>query len=99
MKIAVHDEVSIEDVDNLRAFEVESALPPAAVDAKLRESGLGYVDGEHAWITAAILADMGGALSADPSWREGFDAMVAYARSKGWWDESSQAIRAHLTTA
>lgn len=99
MKIAVRDVVSIDDVDNVRAFEVETDLASATVDAKLRESGLGYVAGGYAWITATTLADMAGVLSTDPSWRQGFDEMVAFAQSKGWWDESSQAIRAHLTTS
>jgi hypothetical protein len=58
----------------------------------------GRLDGEHAWITTdAVIALAGPA--ADDEWQAGFDDMVAYARDKGFLDESGTAIRAHLESA
>jgi hypothetical protein len=83
------------DQDNFRAFAImvagTSDRLPAVAEAL---TGLGELDAEgtHAMLDAAAvrrLAD-GGA-----EWTAGFDAMVEYARSKGWTDEQGR-VRAHL---
>lgn len=58
----------------------------------------GRWDGEHAWIDVDAVVALAGA-AADDEWRAGFDAMVTYARDKGFLDESGAAIRAHLEAA
>ena len=58
----------------------------------------GRLDGEHAWITTDAVVALAGA-TADDEWQAGFDGMVAYARDKGFLDESGTAIRAHLEGA
>jgi hypothetical protein len=58
----------------------------------------GRLDGEHAWIaTDAVVALAGDA--ADDAWHAGFEAMVDYARSKGFLAEDGSAIRGHLEAA
>jgi hypothetical protein len=58
----------------------------------------GRLDGEHAWIDVDAVADLAGE-AADDDWRAGFDGMVAYARDKGFLDDSGTVIRAHLEPA
>lgn len=96
MRIIVNDAVEITDVDDLRAFEVGTDLTAAEVDRKLRASGLGSAEAAHAWIDISELRRRGAALSSDPAWGDGFDGMIAYARSKGWCDEDAGTVRAHL---
>jgi hypothetical protein len=81
------------DQDNFRAFAVlvngtQDQLP-AVVDAL---AGLGTVDAEHAMLDAAEVKRLA---AADDAWTAQFDAMVEYARSKGWTDDNGR-VRAHL---
>lgn len=59
----------------------------------LRSSGLGVVDGDHAWLETAALRAAG---DASPEWTARFDAMLAYAASKGWSSEDGSRVRAHI---
>jgi hypothetical protein len=58
----------------------------------------GRLDGEHAWITTEAVVELAGD-AVDDAWRDGFAAMVAYARDKGFLSEDGTAIRAHLEPA
>jgi hypothetical protein len=53
---------------------------------------------EHAWIAVEAVVDLAGD-AVDDGWREGFDAMVAYARDSGFLSGDGTAIRAHLKPA
>jgi hypothetical protein len=85
------------DRDNFRAFAITvDGTPdqlPTVVDAL---TGLGTVDadGGHAMLDADAVRRLAGATEGDP-WSADFDAMVEYARSKGWTDEHGR-VRAHL---
>ena len=61
-------------------------------------SSYGRLDGDHAWIDVDAVDALAGE-AADDDWRAGFDGMVAYARDKGFLDDSGTAIRAHLEPA
>lgn len=50
---------------------------------------------DHAFLEPEAILDLAGGLASDPTWREGFAAMLAYAASKGWTDDAG-AIRAHI---
>jgi hypothetical protein len=50
---------------------------------------------EHAHVSATTLRDLAGERASDPEWTEQLEAMVAYARSKGWVRDDG-AIRAHV---
>ena len=85
------------DRDNFRAFAIMvDGTPdqlPAVADAL---TGLGAVDadGEHAMLDADAVRRLAGATDGD-AWTADFDAMVEYARSKGWTDDQGR-VRAHL---
>ncbi len=91
--------VTLVEPANFRGFHVAVAGGPTD-DERLAAvlAAHGRLDGEHAWIsTDAVVALAGPA--ADEEWQAGFDGMVAYARDKGFLDESGTAIRAHLEPA
>ena len=48
----------------------------------------------HAWVPAESLERLAAGRAADPEWRHGFDAMLAYARQHGWVQDG--AVRAHI---
>ena len=87
---------SLDDPDTFTAFHVHAAGLTSAQVAGVLGSGAaaGPEDG-HVWIPIdrlhALGAEHGGA-----DWREGCDGMIAYARTKGWVDESGDRVLAHI---
>lgn len=53
-------------------------------------------DGEHVWLDIAVARAAGLDVAGDPDWGERYDAMIAYATSKGWTDETGTHVRAHV---
>lgn len=80
------------EVDDLQRLQVSVRGPadPSAVGAALGR--LGRVEGEHAWLAIDELRAAG---PDQAEWRTRFDAMIDYARSKGWTDGRG-GVRAHL---
>lgn len=57
----------------------------------------GQGDGaDHAWMRVEALRALG---PADPAWAEKFDAMVSYAKTKGWVRGAPQEVRLHIVRA
>ena len=76
-----------------RRARVEGAGLPVLPNA------LGYYEGDGSvWVQQAWLRDQAGRYT-DAAWMAGFDAMVAYARGKGWVTPGNGAIRAHIERA
>jgi hypothetical protein len=85
---------SVEDPGNLRQLHAEfRGVNDDAADAALAAAGLGRVDGDHAWLDAGPLRAAGDGSAA---WAAGFDAMLAYAASKGWASADGTRVRAHI---
>jgi hypothetical protein len=53
-------------------------------------------DDDHVWVDIANLRAAALARVDDPGYGERFDAMIAYARSKGWVDATGAHVRAHI---
>jgi len=88
--------VTLVDPADFRGFHV--AVAGGSTDDERLAAVLaphGRLDGEHAWISTDAVAALAGPV-ADDEWQAGFGGMVAYARDKGFLDESGTAIRAHL---
>jgi hypothetical protein len=86
--------VALDDPENFRAFKLVSATPDAAALAAAL-SGIGRIDGAHAWIDETWLRAKGADYGA--GWEAEFDTMLAFAQSKGWVENG--AIRAHIEQA
>ena len=82
------------DPEDLTRFAVvlEGGADPSA--AALADGGvLGL--GDHAWVRTDALRRLAGPL-ATPEWEDGFTAMLADARSRGWVDDAQGAVRGHV---
>jgi hypothetical protein len=84
------------DPDDLKSLKVVYHGDPSGLAAAL--SGLARMTSDgHALLDAESLIGLAGDRARDPRWRESFDAMVAYAREKGWVEErdGDVALQAH----
>jgi len=86
----------VREADDVEHFSVRTT---GAADHESLSRSLGQLgridDTGHAWIDIQALRDATGR-SDDAEWSSGFDAMIAYATSKGWVDQAGAAVRAHV---
>lgn len=90
--------VSVEEADDCTRLYVDvRGLDESAAGSALREAGLGS-SGEpgHLWLDIAALRERARATTAAADWDDRFDAMLAFARSEGWTDETGQHVAAHI---
>lgn len=84
----------VQDPQNLRQLHAEfRGVGDADADQALRRARLGAVEGDHAWLDASALRAAGDGTA---DWNAQFDAMLRYAASKGWTDQGSARVRAHI---
>lgn len=86
---------TVRQADDLKSLSVKA--PGGNADAAAL-GDLGTPDGAHVWLEVDALREAAAA-TVDPAgraaWVTGFDAMIAYATSKGWTDEHGR-VRAHV---
>ncbi|GAB6904163.1 hypothetical protein [Kineosporia succinea] len=84
--------VVLDDAQNLKAL----SLVLEGDGARARAAGIGdWTDEAHLAVPAPELVRLAGELGRDPMWRRDFDAMIDYARSKGWVDDAGR-VRMHV---
>lgn len=91
--------VALVDAGNFKAFDirVEGDSDPARLTKALH--GIAELEGEqHAWVDESWLLEQLARHAPAHDWREAFDAMTTYARTKGWVRDNPTAIRAHLVS-
>jgi hypothetical protein len=94
MVIVIEDGgIHMDDPSDFKAFKVvvKPGEDPAAVAAVGR-----LADPATAWIDVDAVRNLAGAAATIPGWEDGFAAMLAFARTKGWLDESGSAVQAHI---
>lgn len=90
---------ALKDPDNCRTFSVvipvtvsAEQLPDLVAAAEIGELD---PDGSHVHVDVqAVRAMATGRVS--PDWDRDFEAMLTYARTKGWLDASGIRVRAHI---
>ncbi|MFE4503194.1 hypothetical protein ACFRFQ_25345 [Rhodococcus sp. NPDC056743] len=92
-----HGGVRLVDWDTFTAFAVHAPIghDVESVGKALEADAAGEVEDGRAWISADAVARLAGEAGAGDDWQSGFEAMVEYARLKGWLREDG-AIRAHI---
>ncbi|MGW2651462.1 hypothetical protein ACWC2T_42960 [Streptomyces sp. NPDC001393] len=89
---------SVADAEDLKSLAV--VVGPGVSDetlaGALTAGGLGSLDGQHAWLSVAALRSAG---EDSDAWRSGFTKMIEFATSRGWTNESGNAVRAHVERA
>lgn len=94
-----HAVLTLQDPSTFTAFHVAVAGGDVDDDrlADVLAPHARLADG-HAWVDVDAVATLAGD-AVDDDWRAGFDAMVAYARDKGFLSSDGSALRAHLEPA
>ena len=96
MKVVIDGgDVVLVDAEDTKAFHVE-VRGDADVAGALEDAGAGTLadDREHAHIGIGWVRQH--AVGVGPDWNQQFDAMLDYARTKGWIEEGTSSIVAHL---
>lgn len=87
---------TLTDVERLDQLHAES---PGPLDDMMAGSLCRFdPDGRHVWLDIAV-ARAAGAEVSDDDWADQYDAMIAYATSKGWTDDAGTHVRAHVELA
>lgn len=89
--------VSLEEPDDTKRFHVEvvGGTDVGRLFGALVDAAAGRLEGSDAWIALDAVRRMAAGRVA-PDWDERFDAMLEYARTKGWLDEAAHTVRAHV---
>ena len=82
------------EAEDLKRFK----LHVAGTLARPTIDGVVFVDDENALIGAQLPPSLPGAPTT-PEWRAGYQAMIDFAARKGWIDQATNAIRAHVERA
>ena len=96
MVIVVEDGgVHMQDPSDFKAFKVvvKEGEDPSAIAVVGR-----LEDADTAWIQIEAVRRLAGD-AADQTWEDGYDAMLAYARAKGWLHDARREIQAHVERA
>jgi len=89
--------VSLEEPDDCTRFHlaVVGGRDIGRVFGALVDAAAGRLEDDHAMITIDAVRRMAAGRVAD-DWDVRLDAMLDYARTKGWIDETNNAIQAHV---
>ena len=89
--------VTLEEPDDCTRFHLAVAGGPdlARVFGALVDAAAGRLEADHALVTIDAVRRMARGRVGD-DWDSRFDGMLGYARSKGWIDETGNAIQAHI---
>lgn len=93
------DALRVVEPDDCTRLSVTTTLPLPELDAALRASGLGRLDGEAALLDVDVLRARARELATLPDWDDRWQAMLDYATGKGWVSEDGRDVRAHVETA
>lgn len=95
VKVAPSLHISLEEETDCGSFEMRVyAQDRQAIAVALADIGI-TIDGDHCWVPPQWLVEQS-RLAGDLEWQKAFAAMLAYAKSKGWMNELTGAVRAHI---
>jgi hypothetical protein len=90
-----HGSPTLHEAADLKRLAITGPRPDAAAVARLAEAGVALTDDRaHGFVAPATVVHWASAGSLPEGWQVDFDAMVAYATSKGWTDDAGR-LRAH----
>jgi len=85
---------TVEDTGNLRQLHAEfRGVDDTAAAEALRVARLGRLDGDDVWLDSEALRAAG---DGSGSWTADFFGMLAYAKTRGWANDDSSQVRAHV---
>lgn len=89
------NQATIHESEILNSFDIRSSeLDPQEI-IKIIGNESSVADNDHIWISIAwILSQL--QHQHDSEWREQFENMITYAKSKGWVNEDHTHLQAHI---
>jgi hypothetical protein len=92
--------VTLEEPEDTQQFHVAvvGGKDWGLVFGALVDAAAGRLEGEDAFITVDAVRRLAEGRVPE-SWNGDVDKMIEYARSKGWFDDETHAIRAHVEWA
>ena len=92
--------VTLEEPEDTKQFHVAvvGGKDWGLVFGALVDAAAGRLEGEDAFITVDAVRRLADGRVPD-GWNDDVDTMIEYARSKGWFDDETHAIRAHVEWA
>jgi hypothetical protein len=89
--------VSLEEPEDCKRFHVAvvNGRDATMVFGALVDAAAGRLEGDDAWIAVDAVRRLA-AGRVGPGWDADFDAMLAFAASKGWLDPTGGSIQAHV---
>jgi hypothetical protein len=89
--------LTLVEPDDCTSFDVtvSGTGDQSHLDRALVDAGVGRTDGTEALVTVAAVRRMASG-SVGEGWEAHFEAMVDYARGRGWLTDDAQSIRAHV---
>jgi hypothetical protein len=98
VKVSTSIHISLEEAADCKSFRViVHARDREAIAVALADSGI-TIDGDHGWVPQQWLVEQS-RLAGDAAWQKAFAGMLAYAKTKGWVNELTGAVRAHIEWA
>jgi hypothetical protein len=96
-----HPQARVVDVDDLGRLHLAlGEVTDEEAAEVLQSSGLGRLqDAETGFLDAAALRAAAEPRATAPDWAVRWDAMIAFARSKGWLSEDGASIQVHVESA
>lgn len=90
----------VAEADDCTRLHVGTTLAPSEVDAALRATATGRLaeDG-NALLDLRTLRVRAQSAASSAGWEERWEAMIAYARKKGWITADGTAVQAHVEAA
>ena len=97
--IVTGDSAVLDDPDNCRSFSVAvpSGTTPDDLSAILQRNGAGRLDpdGQHVHVPIDTVRHLAEGRTSS-GWDQDFAAMISYARTKGWVDDTAATVRGHV---
>ncbi len=95
--VTPNGELALHDCDNMRAFAIVLETDDAPV-IRLAEIGSTADDNESYWLDASAVVELSGRKH-DQQWVKDFRAMLVSAAPYGFYDETTNKVKAHVETA
>lgn len=88
--------VELREPEVLNRFHVEVPGGDAGVAVRaLGADGRAAEAADHVWVRIGALREWAQG-RVDEGWGDGFEKMIAYAKSKGWVDDAGTHVQAHI---
>jgi hypothetical protein len=87
----------VEDQDDCTRLHVTTEQSAESTDSALRADGLGHLaDPATAQLSVAQLRARASVLGVAPDWPDRWEAMLDYARGKGWLSPDGSLVQGHV---